>query len=531
MKMRRRKTENKIALSHKVKLPKHLNFYLHNLFEKNKALVNLQLGKLWNEEGFERVSTNSKAWKSLESAFERPLSIPSRVFRNSLELSGRIIRSQRERKELFELILSKPCLTLIPEWKVKKELKLSHSCEFILNVKRQVRNLIREGKKISSFFELERPHFNGDVFLTDADDSIENGQFKKLKVSEEKIELQIKLPEGERWVWKKIELETPERVRKLIKKGYSLKAPLLKRERTHRGEEYYLVLVFEKEIKEEEKTPERIFSIDLCPSMKRLAVGCVVERDGKVSRPLYFKAEEAVKKVRRLRSEAHFLKRRIDRLYLEMGKTEKEEVKEKLRKKIDHLFREKKLKERKLRNLRKEIVEILTNEIILTAKVSGADTIVIEDLSFKEVPDWKDRTLRWLFSTWFYAKFSERLKEKAKREGIKAREENPTNTSRRCFCGEEVEKERHYLICPVHGKYDRDYVASINLGKRYLKLPALEVGSSPETVPSGGISSPIPMLIELTTLFAYLKLVECTFLYSLISKREMEIYDTTVKRC
>ena len=107
-----KKFRNKIVLSHKVKLPKYLNFYLHNLFEKNKVLVNLQLGKLWSEEGFERVSTNSKAWKSLEPAFERPLSVPSRVFRNSLELSGRIIRSQRERKELFELILSKPCLTL-----------------------------------------------------------------------------------------------------------------------------------------------------------------------------------------------------------------------------------------------------------------------------------------------------------------------------------------------------------------------------------------------------------------------------------
>ena len=529
--MKKKKTENKIVLSHRVKLPKHLSFYLHNLFERNKALVNLQLGKLWNEEGFEQVNGSSKAWKTLEPFFERPSSVPSRVFRNSLELSGRIVRSQRERKRLFDLILSRPCLTLISEWKIKREFKLSHSPHFILNVKRQVKNLIKEGKKISSFFELERPYFNGDVFLTDADDSVENGQFKKLRVSEEKIELQIKVPEGKRWVWKKVELETPERIRKLLGEGYTLKAPLFKRERTHRGEEYYLVLVLEKETKEEEKTSERVLSIDLCPSMRRLAVGCVVERSGKVSKPIYFKAEEAVKKVRRLRREVSFLKRRIDRLYLEMEKTEKEDVRKKLRKKIDHLFKEKKLRERKLRNLRKEIPEILTNEIILTAKVLGADTIVIEELSFKEVPEWKDRTLRWLFSTWFYAKFSERLREKARRGGIKVVEASPANTSKRCFCGEGVKKEEHYLTCPVHGKYDRDYVASINLGKRYLKLPALEVGSSPETVPSGGISSPIPVLIKLTTLLAYLKLVRCTFLYSLIPKLRKGIPDTTVKRC
>ncbi len=527
--MKRKKTENKIVLSHKIKFPKHLGFYLHNLFERNKALVNLQLGKLWNEECFEQVNTNSKAWKSLEPLFQRTTAIPSRVFRNSLELSGRIVRSQRERKGLFELIYSRPCLTLISEWEIKREFELSQSPHFILNVKRQVRNVIREGKKVSSYFELERPCFSGDVFLTDADDSVDNGQFKKLKVEEDRIELRIKLPEGKRWIWKKVELETPERVRKLLREGYTPKAPLLKRERTHRGEEYYLVLVFEKETEEEEKTPERVLSIDLCPSMKRLAVGCVVERDGKVSKPIYFKAEESVRKVKRLRKEVSFLKRRIDRLYLEMEKTEKEKIKEKLRKKIDHLFKEKKLRERKLRNLRKEILETLTNEIILTAKVPGIDTVVIEELSFKDIPNWKDKTLRWLFSVWFYSKFSERLKEKAKREGIKVKEESPANTSKKCFCGEEVKKEEHYLTCPIHGKYDRDYLASINLGKRYLKLSALEVGSSPETVPSGGISSSIP---SPSTLIAYLRLVYCYFLISLFPHHiRTRILNSVVKRC
>ncbi|MDQ7082663.1 MAG: hypothetical protein Q9N34_06705 [Aquificota bacterium] len=289
--MGRRKTENKIVLSHRVKLPKHLNFYLHNLFERNKVLVNLQLENLWNEESLERVSSNKKAWKSLEPLFERPPSVPSRVFRNSLELSGRIIRSQRERQELFELIYSRPCLTLWSEWRVKREFSLSQSPLFILNVQRQVKNLIRRNVKVSSYFELERPEFRGDVFLTDADDSVLDGQFKKLKVSEERIELEVKVPEGDGWVWKKVELETPRRVRGLLREGYTLKAPLLKRDKTHRGEEYYLVLVFEKEIKEEEKRPDSVLSIDLCPSMRRLAAGCVVERNGKVSRPIYFKAE------------------------------------------------------------------------------------------------------------------------------------------------------------------------------------------------------------------------------------------------
>ena len=525
--MGRRKTEDKIVLSHRIKLPKHLSFYLHNLFERNKYLVNSQLEKLWNEEGFEKVSTSKKAWKSLEPLFERPPSIPSRVFRNSLELSGRTIRSQRERKKLFELIYSRPCLTLIPEWKIKREFSLPQSPLFILNVQRQVKNLIRKNVKVSSYFKLERPQFKGDVFLTDADDSVEGGQFKKLRVNEEKIELDIKVPQETKWVFRSVEIETPQRVKGLLKEGYTLKAPLIKRDKTYRGEEYYLVLVFEKEQEAKVKErPKKVLSIDLCPSMRRLAVGCVITKEGKVSRPIYFKADKVVKKIRRLRTEKSYIQRRIDRLYLEREKTQKAKVKEELQGKIDHLDKERKLRERKMRNLRKEVLEVLTNEIILTAKALGMDTVVIEDISFKEVPEWKDKTLKWLFSTWFYSKFSERLKEKAKREGIKVKEVNPANTSKRCFCGKEVKKEGHYLACSTDGHYDRDYLASINLGKRYLKPPALMVGGSPETVPSGGISSSIPSPYTLT---AYLRLVYCYFLVSL--QVRTQIPNSVVKRC
>ena len=530
--MKRKQTENKIVLSQKVKLPKYLTFYLHNLFEINKTLVNLELQKLWNEEGFEKVKSNKKAYKTLEPVFERPSSVPSRIFRNSLELSGRIIRSQIERKELFELIYSKPCLVFWSEFKIKKHFKLSHSPLFIHNVQRQVKNLIKKGKKVNSYFELKRPEFKGNVVLTDADDGVEKGQFKKLRVSEEKIELKVKVPEGREWIWKEVEFETPERIKKLLEKGYKVRAPIFLREKTHRGEEYYLGLVFEKGIKEgEERIPDRVLSIDLSPSMRRLGVGCVVERSGKVSRPIYFKAEEAVRKIVRIRKEISNLRRRIDRLRNEKEKTEKEGVKEELQEKIGHLYKEKKVRERKIRNLRKEVVEIFVNEILVIAKVLGISVVVIEDLSFKEAPEWGDKTLRWLFSTWFYARFRKRLKEKAKKEGIRVEEENPSGTSSKCFCGREVKKEGHYLVCEVHKKYDRDYIGAINLGKRYLKPLTLEVGGSPETVPSGGISSPIPTPIKLTTLLAYLKLVKCTYLNSLIPKLQTQILNTILLQC
>ncbi|HIQ49396.1 MAG TPA: hypothetical protein EYH58_07195, partial [Aquifex aeolicus] len=107
--------------------------------------------------------------------------------------------------------------------------------------------------------------------------------------------------------------------------------------------------------------------------------------------------------------------------------------------------------------------EVVKLRFCKTLVISIRRVVVIEDLSFKEIPEWKDRTLRWLFSTWFYARFRDRLKEKARKEGIRVEEENPSGTSSKCFCGREVKKEGHYLICPVHGYYDRDYLASINL--------------------------------------------------------------------
>jgi len=214
----------------------------------------------------------------------------------------------------------------------------------------------------------------------------------------------------------------------------------------------------------------------------------------------------------RIRNELSNLRSKIDRIYKEWRKTKKESVKKVLRKKLDHLYKEKKSRVRKLKNLRKEIIEIFVNEVLLVAKAYDVNTVVVEQLSFKELPEWKNRTLRWLFSIWFYSKFVERLEYKARLNQIQVVRVNPAGTSKVCFCGEKVSSEGHYLVCPVHGRYDRDYVAAINLGKRYLKSPALEVGDIPEAVLSGDTSS---SFTRITTLISYLSLVKCTLLNNL----------------
>jgi len=99
--------------------------------------------------------------------------------------------------------------------------------------------------------------------------------------------------------------------------------------------------------------------------------------------------------------------------------------------------------------------------------------------------------------------------------GIQVVEINPASTSKVCFCEEKVKKEGHYLVCSVHGRYDRDYIAAINLGKRYQKSSALEVGDIPEAVPSGNTSS---SFMQISTLMSYLSIVKCSFLIAKLIK-------------
>ena len=77
----------------------------------------------------------------LKKEFPTPEGIPSRVFRNVLELTGQIIRSQIERREVFENLLK------------GEEIK-GYSKNLVLNVQRQIENLRRKRKEVSCYFDL-----------------------------------------------------------------------------------------------------------------------------------------------------------------------------------------------------------------------------------------------------------------------------------------------------------------------------------------------------------------------------------------
>ncbi|GAB6077220.1 RNA-guided endonuclease TnpB family protein [Desulfurobacterium crinifex] len=459
-----------VTLTYDVTLPKFLWKYLHKLFETGKIEVNQIIRNLWNEEGFSLLKQKGEASAILKRKINRPDNLPSRVFRNVLECAGRIIRSQIERKETFEELVE---YFVKEDFNVRKYVKdTGKNLLLVENILRQIENLRKRGKLPESYFQLPVPDFKGEVFLTSADDSIGKGQFKKLKVGKENIELEIKLPvSGRKWKWFKTKVKTPEKIKEALSEG-EVKAPLLKRVK-NKNNRYVYVLSIPIEFKIEKETglEEKVLGIDLSPSISRLAVG-IIKEGKKKSRPIYFKAERLVKKILRIRKEVSCLERKIDNIRNQIEETKSRKHKERLKNRLKHLFAEQKLRQKKLKNIRKQILEVLTKEITEIAKLTGTSLVAIEKLEFKDIPEWKDKTLRWLFSSWFYSKFSERLEQKLKLSGIRLRRVNPAYTSKKCHvCGSKLKGEGLYLVCENCKKvWDRDYNASINIAERGLRI-------------------------------------------------------------
>jgi len=460
-----------IILSLDVTLPKFLWKYLYRLLEDSKHLTNEVIATFWNEDGFSLLKKSGEASSLLKGIIQKPKNIPSRVYRNILENAGRIIRSQIERKEIFEELIKRSVEGNFSIREYVKETK--KNIILVENVLKQIENLKKKGELLDTYFQLSPPEFKGTVFLTSADDSIEKGQFKKLKVTEEFIELEIKLPVAkESWKWFKVKIRTPKKIREVLEIGGKVKAPLIKRVKNKNNKDVYVLSIpFEIKVEEDLELNDRILGIDLSPSVNRLAVGVIKEEDRKSS-PIYFKADKLIRKILRIRFEISRLESKIDNIRNELRRIKNIKHKEKLKKRLKHLFSEQKLRLRKVRNLRKQILELLTKWIVEIAKQSKVGLVTIEKLEFKELPEWKDKTLRWLFSSWFYSKFSERLKHKLSRWGIRLRRVNPANTTKKChICGKKLDGKGLYLFCKeCQRKWDRDYNASVNIAERGFKI-------------------------------------------------------------
>ncbi len=510
-----------IIVSYELTLPQRIYPHLDRLFSVFGRSVRDFIDRFWNESTLELLSQKGHVCSIIKEIVQKPQNLPSRVFRNALELSGQILRSQIERKKLFDTFMQYPCLVLYDEKEIAKS--LNTSIWFALNVKRQVLKLLRKGER-GDYFSLVKPSFSNSVVITSADDSLERGQFKKLRIEKNKLLFELKVPIGNTWKWVKVTKFIPDRLRKALRNAKEIKAPLIKRVTLKSGFTIYrLVIPVEVELRVKNRV-ERVFALDLSPSEKRLGVGVVVDKEGH-SKPVLFTAYKMVRKLERLYGEISGLERKIDNIADDLHSTFKKGHKERLNQRLRHLYQEQKLRWRKFKELRKQILETFINLVIAHAKAYSCDAIAIEDLKFKDLPDWENKRFRRLFSTWFYSRLEERLRHKAQREGIKVLSVNPFNTSQVCHeCGSKGKANRFEFVCESCGKrFDRDYNASVNIGIKALTL-ACKTKSKPymgEDIPARVSSlqvltrykfKALLTLLSFLKLLAYLRLVETSYL-------------------
>ncbi len=511
----------KVVVSYELTLPQNIYPKLDRLFSAFRWETKRVIKDGWNKETLKLLEEKGSACSVLKGIVQRPSYLPSRFYRSVLEMAGEILRSQIERKEIYEYIAQKPCRSFMDETLIARELKTSPL--FVLNVQRQVRNSLKKGKLERDYLKLKEPDFSGNVVITSADDSLCRGQFRKLKFFGDFLEFEIKVPDGKGWRWIKVRKLVPERLRKALEKAVAVKSPLIKRVFLKSGYTIYrLVIPVEMEVEVPDEV-EKVFALDLSPSEKRLGVGVVVSK-GEHSKPVFFKALKTIRKLERLLKEISALERKIDRIADQMHFTTSRKHGERLEKRLKHLFLEQKLKQRKFKELRKQLLEVFVNLVIEHAVAYGCEAAAVERLSFKEIPGWKDPKMRRHFAMWFYSRFEERLRHKAERRGLRVISVPAGWTSRRCHvCGKVGRLEGLRFVCENCKKtFDRDYNAGVNIGMRALKVSGSKSEpyrgeDTPARFPSPQGTAHLKMrallsILPLTVLLSYLRLIETSYL-------------------
>ncbi len=535
------KSNNNLILSYELTLPQRIYCQLDRLFIVFKHGVRTCLEVFWNEAIFNLLGQDKQQKQSacavLKSLFPNTGInlgyLPSRVLRNILEQTGEIIRTQGNRKKIFDYIVKDPEVRVQEDSKVIAQ-RLGESTLMVLNVQRQIQRLMKKDALIADYFKVTRPSFDGNVVITTADDNIKTGQFKRLIVDLQKnlVIFKIKVPDRGTWKWIKVRHFIPDNLKVALLTGGQVQAPLIKKITLKSGFTIYkLVIPVEFKLKSLDTTVLRVFSTDLSPSETRLAVAVIVDKEG-YSRPVFFKATRLIKKIERILTEISHLEAKIDNIRFQLTYTISKTHRDLLKVRLNHLFQEQKLKWYKVKNLRKGILEIFTNEIITLAKIYGCTHIAIENLKFKNLPSWRNSKFRRHFSEWFYSKVETKLEYKAKKHGLRFITVSSYKNSTICHsCGKETKPDGLTFVCSHCGeKFDRDYNASVNIGikalNQLLKKNNKDIvgGTKPVVYMTEGNPGRIPFrrglahfkapltVFSLLTLMAYIKVVEISTL-------------------
>jgi len=503
------KVVEKLYLSYALPTPEEWAANLRLFHELVAEFANKFLERVWDEEIIDEIHEYSLSGKngeytkpaykffeekSLAPDDEEWKELPSRFRRGIMESVGRVLRSQKERKDCFYDVL--PLFLKYygdrgnEERRKKKAFKKIRG-ELIANEKYYNYILLRQvvyqianyyeknGVLPEKYVECVKPSLSG-TFPFDVDDGrigfgkISEGDKGKLfqlcyrvKDKELKLHLRVKLPvkDGEkiRWEWFEEDLDTHPKFKEMLA-SHKMGKPTLVRRRLKSGFFQYQ-LIFPFEVKGAKKTGKHILCIDL--GERKVVSAVVMDYNGnQLSPPIFVRVLPSIKeKIQRIRAEISNIQSKIRRSCS----------------KVSHLSAELKKKWNKMNNLFKQLTHELSNTIIRIAQAFNCNFIVFEDLKSYQPPKGRN-LLSWLLSMWRRGDIITTTRYKALRRGLRVETVRAFNTSKVCpRCnskGEHVkapdrldEKGEAYSIfhCPsCCYTADRDYVGALNVGRRFI---------------------------------------------------------------
>ncbi len=497
-------SRNLQPLSYDLRLPDEAQADALRLLEASRQVINAALVTLWPRLDEFMSDQTGPAWKQVVAMMDSPQRHGDRQWRCEAETVGRLMRSQAERKQVFQLV--QPILTdgfirpkrdARPAGKNRRAIKeaisalqktLEDDAAFVTlqNVVEQCCNVFLKTSAFpATYEELQPVPFLTVGMLTYAgDDGPRLGQSYRCALDVEigTAELLFRFPdEAGRWQWRKIPtlLVLPQMVQDRLKQG-SRMAPTLREHPLPDGSRI-AVLDFIVQVPKAPlpawSTVERLIGFDW--GVNTLITAVVLDAQGQqISRPFFLRACGLDGHQARTRRQIDQLKAKRETL------PENDPRRARYEQEITRCWR---LYEARNR----ELAHLAANVLLLLATTFECSLICGESLkTLKSTGRGKGvrgKWRNWRNNTTIRSDIWHILRYKSHLVGIRFRSERPGGTSHTCpRCGKAAETYRsprlhhrsdpikwgRWLVCATcHYSADRDYAAAVNiarLGAAYL---------------------------------------------------------------
>ena len=506
--MRARKSN---PLSYSLRLPDELQAPAMELLTFSLLHTQRVIDALWPRLDEIRQINGKHIWKPLEGWLPRPSGIPSRPWRCILEGGGRMLRTQADRKRIFDLLLSLledehftdgNANLVALAYQLRHELGGNREkIGYLLNIIEQTDNFYAENKRLpTDYYELQsKPVLKTPQLPLAADDGADKGQVYRMSVADEQITLRLKYPYSDgKWRW------TPEVTFPLpdvVNPGVPLAPTLRLKEVKGGGTAVVLDFVVEDCSPRQKPAGDNVLAFDW--GVRRLLSFTILSRTGEQLTPPFFV------NIGGLAGKQARLRQQIDTLKAKKSKVKKKD-RARVQAEIDACWR-------KYSATNEALAHFASNLLIIFALLFDCDLIAGEWLKTLKARKKKGRnhrklrTLNWKVNTTIREAIWNKLAYKVKRFSINTKRVWPRGSSHECpRCGaigvtckspehrNEVSPYGHWFFCPNCGyNADRDYVANLNIGRRALTegYPSDEknnVTCQPVSYKGAGAALPFP---------------------------------------